>query len=106
MSPNPAKDQNTGVLAGTGGEAVVKGAVPQSQGGPLVGDMTVHEFNQALRAHADDIKTHISDALENKIGALKESLESILQEYPMIKTELKAELGYIIAVLYDIKNGI
>lgn len=41
MSPNPVKDQNTGVLAGTGGEAVVKGAVPQSQGGPLVGDMTV-----------------------------------------------------------------
>lgn len=58
---------------------------------PLVGDMTVDEFNRALSEHANDIKTHISDALKH-----------ILNDYPKIKEEL----GFIIAALYDIKNGI
>lgn len=76
MSPNPVKDQNTGVLVGAEGEPV------PSQGIPLVGGMTVNEFNQALAALANDIKTHISVALKSDIVALTERLEGINSKNP------------------------
>lgn len=88
MSPNPVKVQNTGVLAGTEEETV------PSQGIPLVGGMTVNEFNQALAALANDIKTHISVALKSDIVALTERLEGINSKnpYPIGMAAIVAEI--------------
>lgn len=102
MSPNPAKDQNTSVLAGTEEETVVIGS---AQRRPLVAEMTVNELNQALAAQANDIKTHISDALEEKI-IINPMLMMLLAYIDYIVKNIKENPEEVIAALYDLKNGI
>jgi hypothetical protein len=73
-------------LAGVAGVAVgVNGASQEFSGKPLVGVMTVSEFNQALAALANDIKIHINDALislKSDIVTLTKKLEGINSNNP------------------------